>query len=49
MKHETGEVRIPITMCHGTSWQPDKVKHQENLLTAERFERYCGIVLAACG
>jgi peptidoglycan/xylan/chitin deacetylase (PgdA/CDA1 family) len=33
-------MRIPITMCHGTSWQPCKLKHQRNLLTAERFERY---------
>jgi peptidoglycan/xylan/chitin deacetylase (PgdA/CDA1 family) len=27
-------------MCHGTSWQPQKIKHQKNLLSAERFERY---------
>lgn len=33
-------MRIPITMCHGTSWQPQKVKHQRNLLTPERFEQY---------
>jgi len=36
-------MRIPITMSHGTSWQPYKVKHQKNLLTAARFERYFGI------
>lgn len=33
-------MRIPITMCHGTTWQPQKVKHQKNLLTPQRFERY---------
>jgi peptidoglycan/xylan/chitin deacetylase (PgdA/CDA1 family) len=27
-------------MCHGTTWQPQKVKRQQNLLTPERFERY---------
>jgi hypothetical protein len=37
MKHENREVRIPITMCHGTSWQPQKAKHQKNLLTVERY------------
>ena len=43
MVHGNREMRIPITMCHGTSWQPQKVKHQKNLLTAERFEQYFGI------
>ena len=33
-------MRIPITMCHGISWQPQKVKHQQNLLSAKRFEQY---------
>jgi peptidoglycan/xylan/chitin deacetylase (PgdA/CDA1 family) len=33
-------MKIPITMCHGTSWQPQKGKRHQNLLTAERFERY---------
>jgi peptidoglycan/xylan/chitin deacetylase (PgdA/CDA1 family) len=27
-------------MCHGTSWQPQKIKHQKNLLTIERFKQY---------
>jgi len=34
-------MRIPITMCHGVSWQPQKVKHRPAyLLDAGRFERY---------
>jgi peptidoglycan/xylan/chitin deacetylase (PgdA/CDA1 family) len=35
-------LRIPITMCHGISWQPrpKKVRGQLNRLTAERFETY---------
>jgi len=30
-------------MCHGISWQPQKVKHQQNLLSMKRFEQYFGI------
>jgi len=35
-------MRIPITMCHGISWQPRprKVRAQLNYLTAPRFETY---------
>jgi peptidoglycan/xylan/chitin deacetylase (PgdA/CDA1 family) len=33
-------MRIPVTMCHGVSWQPQKVKRKGNLLTAARFETY---------
>jgi peptidoglycan/xylan/chitin deacetylase (PgdA/CDA1 family) len=35
-------MRIPITMCHGITWQPKprKIRHTVNRLTAERFETY---------
>ncbi|TES93535.1 MAG: polysaccharide deacetylase family protein [Candidatus Cloacimonadota bacterium] len=35
-------MRIPITMCHGISWQPRPKKERAHLkrLTAERFEMY---------
>lgn len=39
-------MRIPITMCHGLTWQPKPKKERPylNRLTAERFERYFQIV-----
>jgi peptidoglycan/xylan/chitin deacetylase (PgdA/CDA1 family) len=37
------KVKIPITMSHGTSWEPFKVKRKRNLLTKERFEEYFAI------
>lgn len=35
-------MRIPITMCHGITWQPKprKIRHTVNRLTAERFQTY---------
>ena len=35
-------MRIPITMCHGVTWQPKRKKERPylNRLTAERFQRY---------
>ena len=33
-------MKIPITMCHGVSWQPQKVKRGQNLLNTRRFESY---------
>jgi lipoate synthase len=35
-------MRIPITMCHGITWQPKPKKERPylNWVTAERFETY---------
>jgi len=35
-------MRIPITICHGITWQPKprKIRNTMNRLTAERFETY---------